>query len=127
MELHRNGVKLARATMMDTPSAAAIVDSWDIRGLFSSVRGADLPCSKGDLIRLCMEDVGAKPEETLMVGDIQQQVQHDRGQKERGGFRCGARQRGLRSLGFKSLPPFRWIRSDKIRIGSQPPSYVKII
>jgi len=69
MELHRNGVKLAIATMMDTPSAMAIVDSWDIRDVFSSVRGADFPCSKGDLIRLCMEDVGADPGETLMVGD----------------------------------------------------------
>jgi len=67
--LHGNGVKLAIATMMDTPSAAMIVNSWDVRGLFSSVRGADFPCSKGDLIRLCMEDVGARPEETLMVGD----------------------------------------------------------
>gem|GEM_PF-3251920 len=56
-----------------------------------------------------------------------QRVRHDRSQKERGGFRCGAGQRGLRSLGFESLPPFRRIRSDKIRIGSQPPSYVKII
>jgi len=69
MELRRNGVKLCIATMMDTPTAMSIVRSWDVGDLFLSVRGADSPCRKGDLIRLCIEDAGATPEETLMVGD----------------------------------------------------------
>ncbi len=69
MELRRNGLKLCIATMMDTPTAEAIVRSWDVGDLFLSVRGADRPCRKGDLIRLCMEDAGASPEKTLMVGD----------------------------------------------------------
>ena len=69
IELHSHGIALAVATMMPTASAAAIVSSWDVGSLFLTVRGADVPCTKGDLIRLCMLDVGAAPAETLMVGD----------------------------------------------------------
>jgi len=69
MELRRNGLDLCIATMMDTESAMAIVRSWDVGDLFLSVRGADRPCRKGDLIRQCIEDAGASPEGTLMVGD----------------------------------------------------------
>ena len=69
VRLHESGVEMAIATMMDTFSAMEIVGSWDVRELFRSVRGADFPCSKGDLIRLCMDDAGASPKETLMVGD----------------------------------------------------------
>ncbi len=67
--LHENGVMLSIATMMDTPSAMGVVSSWDVGGLFSSVRGADFPCDKGDLIAMCVREARVDPKEAVMVGD----------------------------------------------------------
>lgn len=69
--LHDRGVRTAVATMKLEGIARRMVSMWGLNGVLPVVRGADPEgvLNKADLIRMCIEESGASPEGTVMVGD----------------------------------------------------------
>jgi phosphoglycolate phosphatase len=71
------GKKLALATSKPQLYAQKILQNFSIDGLFSAVVGSKLDNSfddKGQIVSLAMEQLGAKKEQTAMVGDRAQDM-----------------------------------------------------
>lgn len=65
------GGRKATATTKGTPTTRAILEQFGLIGYFDHVQGTDgFPCKPApDVILTALSALGARPEETLMVGD----------------------------------------------------------
>ena len=71
--LLQRGCATAVATSKPEVFAKQVLQKFDMDRLFTVIHGADMggSLSKADVIRLCLEELGAAPSECLMVGDTQ--------------------------------------------------------
>lgn len=70
-ELKSRGYMIGLATMMEESYAKKTLDDYGFTEMFDSIKGASLEIalSKYDLIMDCMKETGVSPEETIMIGD----------------------------------------------------------
>lgn len=75
-KLHDGGATLAVATMKLDEVAKKMVKSWGIDDILQIVHGSDLDgkLRKSDLINRCLEEVGIRPSEAVMVGDTEEDL-----------------------------------------------------
>jgi 2-phosphoglycolate phosphatase len=76
-ELHRRGYQLAIATTKIRAHVEAIVSKFQWQSLIGvAIGGNDVPAVKPDpaMFRLAIEKLGARPEETLAIGDTENDV-----------------------------------------------------
>lgn len=69
--LKERGYLLAVATLKAEELARRLLDRLGVAGYFDVIHGMDRQDgrSKSDIIRMCMAELGAAPEETVLVGD----------------------------------------------------------
>ncbi len=86
--LKGKGYKLAVATLKAEDLARRLLDGLGVGGYFDVICGMDDrdSLSKSDIVRRCMAELGAAPEETVLVGDSVHDAQ-------------GAKQAGVAFLG----------------------------
>lgn len=74
--LDERGIRMGVATNKPQRFAEALLKEYGLIGFFDSVCGADESgrLSKADLIRRCMAGMGASREETVLVGDTDNDV-----------------------------------------------------
>jgi len=74
------GGRKGTATTKGTPTTRAILEQFGLIGYFDHVQGTDgFPCKPApDVILKCLEALGARPEECLMVGDSAADMQAGR-------------------------------------------------
>lgn len=70
-ELRSRGVRIGVATYKREDYAIAILKHFGIASYCRSMHGADNfnRLTKADIVRMCIEELGALPEETVLVGD----------------------------------------------------------
>ena len=70
-ELKNRGIKLGVATNKPNRFAVALIENFGLEPYFSCVKGADEAgkLSKTDLIRSCMQEIGATESDTVLIGD----------------------------------------------------------
>ena len=71
--LSSRGYLLAVGTLKNESTARHMMEHFGLSGFFSTIRGAldIIGCerTKAEILRLVMQDVGMKPDETVLVGD----------------------------------------------------------
>ena len=90
-KLKEKGYTLAIATSKPTVYTMRICDEFGLTSYFDYIKGSELDgtnAEKVDVIRCVLEDTGAKPEETVMIGDRKFDI-------------LGAKEFGLTSLGVR--------------------------
>lgn len=90
-KLKEKGYTLAIATSKPTVFTMRICDKFGLTPYFDYIKGSELDgtnAEKVDVIRCVLEDTGAKPEETVMIGDRKFDI-------------LGAKEFGLTSLGVR--------------------------
>ena len=65
------GIKLGVATNKPNRFAVALINNFGLSPYFTCIKGADeaATLSKTDLIRLCMQEMGATESDTVLIGD----------------------------------------------------------
>lgn len=90
-ELKAAGYKLALATSKPQPFAEQLMQREGLFDCFSAIVGSDLEektrAKKVDVIRACLTELGAAPEEALMIGDRKYDI-------------LGAAEAGIASMGI---------------------------
>lgn len=111
--LERHGVRMGVATNKPQRFADALMKEFGLDALCRPVCGADESgnLSKADLIRLCMEQMGASPEQTVLVGDTDNDAE---GAAQAGvgflavtygfGFKTAADLKGIPCIGVADKP-----------------------
>ena len=89
-ELQNAGYKLALATSKPQPFAEQLMEREGLKACFAAIVGSDLEektrAKKCDVIRACLEELGAIKDQALMIGDRSYDI-------------LGAKEVGIASLG----------------------------
>ncbi len=70
-ELKNRGYRIGVATMMADVYAKSTLSNYGIDSIFDTIHGASLevPMTKADIIRMCLEDTRMEPADAFLVGD----------------------------------------------------------
>lgn len=117
-ELVSKDILVSIASLKVQEFAVKLMVDWKIDDRFLGIHGADYEgkLTKSDLIRQCMDEAGAKPTETVMIGDSMDDLRSAR--------KCGVHFIGA-AYGF-SLPKERCI-SEGIPYAESPSDIVGTI